>query len=245
MTSESHHFVVRPEDIEGGDRFRLNGEEAHHLSRSARLKVGDEVFLLDGRGNARLGTIDRMEAGEVSGTILETLPQYHESAVRIHLGLGNLKGSRLTMVVEKGTELGIRSLTVLVMRYGVKKGVNLERLDRVALAAMKQCGRGRVPELTASQTYEEWCANLPPQQSMVTLDSPDSLTLREWLDGVESSVSDVWITVGPEGGYHPEERRLAAHRGIPFVSLGPRRLRSETAAIAAVAACETFFSGRG
>ncbi|MFQ6676552.1 MAG: RsmE family RNA methyltransferase [Fidelibacterota bacterium] len=244
MTAERHYFVIDPEAVTGGDRFSLNGTEAHHLSRVARLHVGDEVILLDGKGNAHRGIIDAMEKERVSGRVLETMKEYHEPAVRIHLGVGNLKGSRMNTVAEKGTELGLWSLTPLIMKYGVKRGINVDRLRRVAVAAAKQCGRGRVPEVNRGRSYGEWCRNLPSEQSMIASNSPGSVPIHEWLDGVDNGVSDVWITVGPEGGYHADEERLAARCRIPFVTLGPRRLRSETAAITAVALCDTYFSNR-
>ncbi|MFQ6673619.1 MAG: RsmE family RNA methyltransferase [Fidelibacterota bacterium] len=241
MAVGRHHFLIQPENIIG-NRFELNGSEGHHLAHVARLGVGDEILLLDRLGTAYGGKIEDIHGGIISGIILKTVEEYHEPTTAIHLGIGNLKGSKLCTVVEKGTELGVRSITPLSMAHSVKKGINRERLGRVAESAAKQCGRGRIPVVRRITPFDEWCAKLSPEDGVLTHDSDSSIPVQQWLKSRGAGSGEVWLTVGPEGGYHPDELDLAAERGLSHVSLGPRRLRSETAAVSAIALFDIFFS---
>ena len=241
--SEGHHFLISPTNI-SGNQFWLNGSEGFHLSHVLRLGVGDEIFLLNSHGNAHRALIEKIESGVVSGTIRQTITEYHESRTRLHLGFGILKGSKLDLVAQKATELGARSLTPLIMKHNVRPGINRARLDRIASSAAKQCGRGHIPVISEPVPFDEWCANVASGCSAATDNSDTSIPIWEWLSGCPNNTGNVWLTVGPEGGYHEEEIALISESGIPSVSMGPRQLRSETAAISALAICDSFFSAR-
>lgn len=243
MTSERHHFLISSTDVRG-NRFRLDGSEGHHAARVARLGEGDEIFLLDRRGRAYRATIHRIRTGIVEGSIGETLENYHESMPRVHLGIGILKGENMDLVVEKGTELGVYSITPLIMKFNVKKLVRLERLTRIAESAAKQCGRGHVPVISDPVSFEQWCSRRQGQCAAVMDHSDGSISVDEWLDTCGSDMDDVWLAVGPEGGYHKTEIASVLQAKTARVSLGPRRLRSETAALAALAICDTRFATR-
>lgn len=243
MTRERHHFIVSARALKGG-RFTLDGTEAHHLSRVARLDVGDEIFLLDLQGNAHRASIEEINNGMVSGIIHETEKDYNESIPRLHLGIGILKGANMDMVVEKGTELGVNSITPLAMRYNVRRGFRRDRFERIALSALKQCGRGRVPTISDPIPFSEWCSRLSNKDAAVADSSASSVRVQEWLGNREGNVRDIWLTIGPEGGYHEDELKVISQNGLASVSLGPRRLRSETAALALLAICGAYFAER-
>ncbi|MEE9166951.1 MAG: RsmE family RNA methyltransferase [Candidatus Neomarinimicrobiota bacterium] len=241
MTSERHHFVISSRNT-NGKCFTLDGTEAHHLCRVARLGVGDEVFLLDLTGSAHRASIETIETGVVSGRILETRENYHESLPRLHLGTGILKGANMDTVVEKGTELGVYSMTPLTMKHNVKKGFRRERFEKIAESATKQCGRGHVPAIMEPMPFSEWCFRLKSKCAAVADNSVTSIPFREWLGNQRKELGDIWLTVGPEGGYHEEELKVITKNDLTRVSLGPRRLRSETAAVALLAVCGIHFS---
>jgi len=239
--TERHHFLISSDHIKG-KRFELNKNESFHLNHVSRLSKGDEIFLLDLQGDAYRGCIQKIEEGTISGFIEDRIEQYQESTTRLHLGVGILKGTKMEMIVEKGTELGMFSITPLIMKYNVKNTVRQERLERIAKSAIKQCGRGYLPSILESISFDEWCSNLTPEFAVVTDNFKTSIPIWEWLSRYNHDIDDIWITVGPEGGYHHEEQKVIQETGLSTISLGPRRLKSETAAIAVLAICDNFFS---
>lgn len=236
------HFLIAPKAIVG-NRFKLNGSEGHHLSRVTRIKTGETVYLLDMLGRAYIGKIDGIQKDHVEGAILQTVPNYGKSKVNIHLGVGILKGSKMDTVVEKGTELGMHSFTPLRMRHNVKQIINLERLKRISKSAIKQCGRGLLPMISSPMDFQSWCDSVDVQKAAVAVSGKDNVPIYQWLRELMPGVTDLWLAVGPEGGFHSDEIIAIKKHGIPLVSLGPRRLRSETAVMALLAICDNFFEG--
>ncbi|MDP6592779.1 MAG: RsmE family RNA methyltransferase [Candidatus Marinimicrobia bacterium] len=240
--AERHHFILSDNQIEDG-RFHLNGDEAHHLSNVARIGVGDEVYLIDTRGKAYRAAVDSISEGAVRGPILDMIQGYHEPTVNIHLGIAILKGARLDLVSEKGTELGVASVTPLILKRNVKKGVNRNRLTNVARSAAKQCGRGRVPEINEPASLSEWCQKMKAGCGALLHNSDAAKPMVDWLRNLPDSTSDVWLAVGPEGGFENEELQPVLQLGLEAVSLGKRRLRSETAALSALTIVDHCFTG--
>ena len=242
--TERHHFILSDNQIKG-KHFHLNGGEGHHLSHVARIGVGDEVYLIDTRGRAYRAAVDSVGEGGVNGSILDVIEDYHEPAVKIHLGIAILKGARLAMVAEKGTELGVASVTPLILKRNVKTGVNRNRLANVARSATKQCGRGRVPIINEPASLGEWCLGMKAGCAALLHNSDSAKPMADWLRQMPDHISDVWLTVGPEGGFDDEELQSVSQSGIEAVSLGKRRLRAETAAISAMTLVDHYFAFRG
>lgn len=240
--TERHHFLIDPKCIKD-DRFVLNGSEGHHLKNVVRLGVGDEIYLLDQKGNAFRSIIDKVAAVEITGHVEETITDYNSPAVRLHLAIGLLKGNKMVEVAKRATELGVFSITPLLMKHSVKRNNNRERLLRVMASAQKQCGRGLIPELRTSMRLVDWCQKSPVEFKAFTHPSLDSIPLNRWLNSIKDT-EEISLLVGPEGGYHKDEIAILKRQEISPVSLGNTRMRSETAAIAAAAVSLEYFHAR-
>lgn len=216
-----------------GGRVVLAGDEARHLARVLRAKVGDEVMLFDGRGRswrariARLGRTDiELEAGSPSESPVQPGP-----AVTLAVALP--KGERQKWLVEKLTELGVARLVPLVTERGVAEATPaaLERLERGVIEACKQCGRDWLMEIGTPATIQEVAVAWPATALGVVADPAGGL-----LEAVVSRIAtDVIALVGPEGGFTAAELAHAAAAGWPRVVLAPHILRVETASVALAA----------
>ena len=140
---EEHYFSIQSDQITV-DKFILSDLESIHFSRSLRGKPKDIIWLLDGQGVAyegRVDTIDKL----VCGSILSTIKNYGESTHAIHLVMGLVKGNRMDMVIEKSTELGVKSIQPLLLERQVKNKLNMDRAGRIVISASKQAGRSLFP----------------------------------------------------------------------------------------------------
>ena len=221
-----------------GQDLTLTGEEFHHLRNVLRLQVGDSLSLFDGSGRgfaASLLEMDRQRAILRVGE--EELPS-PESPLELHLAVALAKGEKLDLMVQKGTELGIFAFHPLVTHRADLKldsqraESRLNRWSRVALEACKQSGRTRIPRILPPVILTSFLERELPAHRLL-LDpggQPASLVLQgEAFRGATSLLA----AVGPEGGWSPEELQLLQQRGFHGISLGPRILRAETAAIIA------------
>ncbi len=242
--TEIHHFFVKQKTIQN-DHFILDKNESHHLYRVARVNLGDAVILLNGEGAAYRAVVRDIDDNHlISGTIHESIKAYHEPGVKYHLGIGILKGDKIDLVVEKCTELGVASIAPLMMKHNVKQQVNLERLEKIARSAVKQCGRGYLPEIHPLMEFYTWVNLMRKGNGIVTQIGQNNVSIWQYLTDLPENLDDIWITIGPEGGFHTTEIDLINKHKIPFVSMGQRRLKSETAAIAAMSVLDTFFNRR-
>ena len=238
--SERRHFIINPENL-NGDRFVLNGQEGHHAARVTRMNSDDEITLLDGSGAAYEAVIDTVNDDMIEGRIVDKTERYNEPAINIHLGVGILKGLKMDTVIEKCTELGVRSVTPLVLDNSVKQSINLQRLKKISLSAIKQCGRGLFPDVNDAQALHDWSENSSGELKFMLQDSPESAPLMAQLMASKAH-SEVRLVIGPEGGFSPVEVEALSAAGFIQSSLGHRRLRAETAAIMAVVLCEQILN---
>lgn len=215
-------------------RTEVSGDEFHHSVRVVRLRAGEEVELFDTAGNAARGTVENI--GRDSAVILagEPLPS-RESPLRVQLAMAIIQLEKFELVLQKATELGVASFIPLVTdrielrreRYSGK----MERWNRILFEAVKQCGRARMPSLEEPRSFDEVLAR---EGTKVLFDADAPAGAIEQLDAVT-------LLIGPEGGWSEDELEAAKQRSVIFQRLGPRRLRAETAAIAAVSVIASRF----
>jgi 16S rRNA (uracil1498-N3)-methyltransferase len=220
-----HRFFVDPGAMEGA-RFPIPGPIAHQVLRVLRLGDGDEITLLDG-----LGGMARCRLDDVQCVALERGPAGGESVHRLRVWQALLKGDHLEQVVQHGTELGVANFGLFVSDRCVARGVSsrkLERLRAVAREAAEQSERGIVPPVDEPMTLRE----------ALTAAAPGSVLLFERHAGKRLTEMEAppAIFIGPEGGFSPDEVAAAERAGLAIAGLGPRILRSETVAVAVVAA---------
>jgi len=245
-------FFIAPEDIQKKS-FRLTGPEAFHVVKVLRYVKGQTIVLFDGRGGRFEGLIEDVSPdGAVAGKVTATLtPDDRRAPARVHLYLGLLKASSWDYALEKGTELGASTFTpiltprTVVLLHEVERArAKQDRWARVVMAAAKQCGRGELPRVKEPAAFRD-AIRASKDKGLILLAwegmkgavAGDSLraVLRAADQERGANALDVHVFVGPEGGFTEEEVELAQTEGAVLFGLGPRTLRAETAAAAAVA----------
>lgn len=224
--------------------FDLPDDAAHHAARVLRLKVGDEVEIFDGEGHARRGVLieissKRVVMGELADSSVE-----RESPLRIVLAQALPSGDKLDWVVQKATELGVseiqplsstRSIVKLSPERAAKRG---EHWLQVAIAACEQCGRNSLPVIHPLQELTVWLENTPVDADSCFILLPQGASS---LHAQSQPKSKAVLLVGTEGGFTEAESDLALQHGFTPIRMGKRVMRTETAAIAGVAALQMLW----
>ena len=213
----------------------VTGDEFHHSIRVVRARVGEEVELFDRAGNAAKGIVESIERDRATIQTGEPLPS-RESPLAIHLAMAIIQLEKFELVLQKGTELGVKTFLPLVTehvelrpeRYANKQ----ERWDKIVFEAVKQCGRAIVPKIESPIAFEELITQ-PGDKLLFDAEAPSP--------GTGQRFTDLTLLIGPEGGWAPNELLRARENNVRFERLGPRRLRAETAAIAAVSVVASRF----
>ncbi|MDK2888002.1 MAG: rRNA (uracil1498-N3)-methyltransferase [Thermoanaerobacter sp.] len=232
------YFFVSPEQITGR-RVIITGSDVVHISRVLRLVPGDVITVMDGQGNGYRVRLTGSDRGVVEGEILEHFIPGGEAPLRVTLIQGLSKGDKMDIIIQKSTELGVSCIIPLACTRSVvrltpdKARDRQRRWQRIALEAAKQSRRATVPRVAGIMDLPE-ALNLIP---------PGALALMPWEEERERSLKavlrgrtceEVFIFIGPEGGFAMEEVAMAREKGVYSVSLGPRILRTETAGLAAL-----------
>ncbi len=228
--------------LTSGRRITLEGAAASHINRVLRLRVGAALVLFDGSGGEYQASIDKAHGGAVTVAIGEHRPVERESPLSVTLAQGVSRGERMDLVVQKATELGVTHLVPLLTERSVVR-LTAQQSDRkvnhwraIAIAACEQCGRNRLPSVAAplalTAFLREQAADRAPGHLRLLLSPEGAATPRELRRPQPAALS---VLVGPEGGLTDDEEAAAAAAGFCAVRLGPRVLRTETAAIAALA----------
>ncbi len=219
--------------IEVEDGFALlSEEESLHCTQVLRKKPGDTLNLVDGRGNWYEGLL--MEGGKKKCRILiqKTVANYQKRPFRLHIGLAPTKQmERTEWFLEKATEIGVDEITLLQCKRSERAHIRMDRLQKIVLSAMKQSLRAYLPllhDMTPFHAFVE-AANPDARRFIAYMgESPHHTLLENYKPG-----SDVYIMIGPEGDFTPEEVQKALDCGFSGINLGPHRLRTETAGIVA------------
>ena len=227
-------FYVDPVRVEAG-ALTLLGDEHRHLVRVLRAAPGDRIAVVDGAGGAYDVVITSISRHDVRCRIEERHPGKNELAVSVTIAPALLKNpGRFDVIVEKATELGAVRIMPLHTTRVIGSAAKMDRWSGIALAAMKQCGRCVLPAVEPPADFEDFLRRVPPDALKLIPHERASLPLSAALSGYAGR--DIVICIGPEGGFAEEEIALASKAGFVPVHLGDRRLRAETAAVAALAA---------
>lgn len=226
-------FYVSPEHI-SADTLTLTGDEAHHCVRVMRKKAGDEILAIDGKGTAYRAIITDITRESVECSIKSRAEGMNEPRRQVYLGISLLKhNAKFDIVVEKGTELGVCGFVPLVTERSEKQSANTRRLREIALSATKQCLRSRVPEIFEPVKLADAFELIKAGTIVMAHEkAPQSSLFGKYL-AAHAGVEKLLILIGPEGGFTDNECAAAEQKGAQLVSLGVRRLRTETAAIIA------------
>lgn len=214
----------------------LPEDEARHVGRALRKQPGDEIVVVDGVGGWHRVVLDHVDRRTVAGRVVETRHGVGEGESDLCIGLALLKNrNRYETFLEKAVELGVTAIVPLRTARTEKGRLKRTRAENILVAAMKQCGRSRLPHLAETQSLDEALARTSAEQLLLCHEQADaSRTLAAALAASPGAQSRC-VLVGPEGGFTEGEVEQVRAAGGEVVSLGPRRLRAETAAITAAA----------
>jgi len=229
--------------LEPGGRFTLTGSAAGHLTRVLRLGPRAALTLFNGRGGEYAASIEQVRGGEVTVAVGEHRPIERESPFPLTLAQGVSRGERMDLVVQKATELGAARLVPVLTERSIVR-LDEEQSDRksshwraIAIAACEQCGRNRLPEVALPTQLSEFLRQ-PAGESVQLLLSPGA---TQRIEDVPRPARGATVLIGPEGGLSDAEQNAARTAGFTAVNLGPRVLRTETAAIAALTLLQREF----
>lgn len=227
-----HRFFLPPDTFRG-ERVHFPADLARQITQVLRLRPGDRVVALDGLGHAFLVELKMMSKQRVDGNILSQQAATGEPAGELILYPALSKGERFEWVLQKGVELGVTLFQPILTQRTLRRSPGAgrwERWRRIIREAAEQSGRGKLPPLRPPITFEQALAEAPGLKLL-----PSVLAERPALEALAQASWPVSLFVGPEGGFSSEEVALArTNKAIP-VTLGPRVLRTETAAIVMVA----------
>lgn len=227
-----HRAYAEKADIRDGIAH-IRGDEAKHMKNVLRMQPGETFVVFDGTGVDYLCRALSVGA-EVEAEIVSSERNTTEPNIRVSLYQAYPKAAKMEDIVQKAVELGAAGIIPFISQRCVKRPEDRARLKRVALAAVKQCGRSVLPEVTEVLSFEAAMARMKAHDKLIVCWEEEKQTsLKEALRG---ELSDIGIVIGPEGGF--ESGEVARMRGIGGVSatLGPRILRTETAGIAVLSA---------
>ncbi len=242
-------FFYTPKPEEG----QLPSDEAQHALRVLRLQMGDEMFLMDGQGVFHRAVITAADNHHCRYRILESVPQTPEWMGSIHVAVAPTKNmDRMEWLVEKATEIGMDRFSLLDCRFSERRIVKTERLEKIVVAAMKQSHKAWKPVLDEMMPFQKFIrrADLPDQrfiahcypESDIHPDGPANpvdggfatVPTTPFLLDILKPQTPALVLIGPEGDFSIDEVRDAEAAGFRSISLGRSRLRTETAALAAV-----------
>jgi 16S rRNA (uracil1498-N3)-methyltransferase len=241
---QRHRFYAHNSQI-SDSQIMLEGDESHHLARVLRLREGAAVFAFDGEGSEWECQIASLGKRETALTIVRQLTDVVESPLHLTLAQALVKGDKFDMIVQKATELGVTRIVPLLTRHSDIRRVEerteqrLQRWRRISLEALKQCGRRRLVDISEPVSFADFCASGSAGQNLI-FSERGGRTLREVAAGLQP-VSRLSVSVASEGGWSEDELKSAETNGFLAVHLGARVLRTETAAITAVALAQQLF----
>lgn len=226
-------FSISP--IELGTIARIEGDEAHHAGRVSRLRIGERIEVIDRDGKTAEAVVETISPREVLARVALAVVS-RESPLSITLAMALIKPDLFELVLRKATELGVAVIQPLLGdRVEIRPDRirnRRERWERIVREAVKQSGRSRIPFIGEPMAFDEI---VQAGGTLLIFDETPSGEVAP------EETGELTLLIGPEGGWSERELKLAGEKGIATVALGPRRLRAETAAIAAVAWAQIRF----
>jgi 16S rRNA (uracil1498-N3)-methyltransferase len=231
--------------LAAGKRVILEGNAASHVTRVLRLRVGEALTLFNGAGGEYAASIDAARGGRLTVAVGEPRAVERESPLTLTLAQGVSRGERMDLVVQKATELGVSGIVPLftersVVRLGAQQAERkLNHWRAIAIAACEQSGRNRLPNVAPPVSLADLLRSGADREGGTRLLLSPGASSR--LDALPRPATSITVLIGPEGGLTNAEQEAAVAAGFLPVRLGPRVLRTETAAIAALTLLQREF----
>lgn len=238
--------IFQPYTINQNSLITLDDNAFNHLIRVLRMKTGESITLFDGSNQITPAVIHEVNKKTVIVKTANSVLDNRESPLNIHLGQVISRGDKMEFTIQKSVELGVNTITPLLSeRCGVK--LDQDRLEKkvqqwqkIVISACEQCGRNIIPSINPVMKLETWCANLT-----------DSLKLNlhpkaeQGINQLPNDNKNISLLIGPEGGLSNEEISMTHQYQFTDILLGPRVLRTETAALTAITALQVRFGDLG
>jgi len=218
----------------------ISGDEFHHIAHVFRYQVGDEIQLTSGKGLLGTAKITSLDKRQLTAEILD-ICRKEKSSPRVAAAIPLLKNKHDALIVEKLTELGVSDFFPILTERSVRQASanTIDKLEKIAIAAIKQCDNAFLPQIHPAQTLVEFLENPAEFQPLVALESGKNIPLTLILK--QMPPQPLCFIIGPEGGFSEKEVKYFKEKQIPTFTLGNHILRAETAAIATAAQIIGFF----
>ncbi len=237
-------FIDNP--IEPGVELTLPKKTSHHIGNVLRMHKGERLHLFNGTGGYFPAEITSVNNRHVMIMPGEYIGDDCESPLKICLGQGISRGQHMDYTIQKAVELGVSTIVPVITQHSNVK-LNTDRTEKrmlhwkgIIIHAGEQCGRNLLPELVRPQTLSDW---METDKNPLKIILEPTATSR--LSELASKVTNISILSGPEGGFSEQEITLAEQNGYIPVKIGPRVLRTETAAVAVISICQVLWGDMG
>jgi 16S rRNA (uracil1498-N3)-methyltransferase len=214
----------------------LPEEEATHALRVLRLKAGDEMMLMDGKGNYYRAEVTLAHTHHCCYAIKDVLPQERQWKGSVHLAIAPTKMmDRIEWMVEKAVEIGVDELSFLDCQFSERRVVKLPRIEKIVISAVKQSRKAWMPQVNEIKSFDDFINTISTEHKYIA-HCYDEIPRTYLFDELRlsSDTCDAVVMIGPEGDFSIDEVRRAMDKGFKSVHLGTSRLRTETAGLSAV-----------
>ena len=213
--------------------LKLDEEESNHAIKVLRMNVGDSLQIVDGKGGYYEAVISDAHHKHCRVDIINKISEYQVRPYRLHVAIAPTKNiDRLEWFVEKATEIGVDEITPIICEHSERKVVKKDRLDKIAISAMKQSKKAYLPLVNEPVSMFSFVSKCTEKQKFIAHCMSDSKRVE--LSNSYIPGSDVVVLIGPEGDFSPSELSQSLMCGFEPVSMGKCRLRTETAGVVAV-----------
>lgn len=239
--------IFQPIDLTCGVMVQLSSQASHHLITVLRAKIQDDLVLFNGKGGEYLSTITQINKKQVSVQINKFIEREAESFLELYLAQGISRGEKMDYTIQKAVELGVKKIVpLLTERCTVKldeerRAKKVQHWQSIIMSACEQSGRNQIPELLCPMMLEDGLSSVQADWRFVL--SP--IAVSQLKEMPIQKTQRVMLLIGPEGGLSEAEIGLAGQYGFLPLNLGPRILRTETAAVAAMAVLQYHFGDMG
>ena len=243
-------FFIHPEALNQKTGL-ISGSDAKHISKVLRIKESGRLFLFDGKGFDYEAEIVRVSSEKVQVNILKKFPSKSEPVVHITVAQALLKDRKMDDIIRQITELGIfrwipfpahRSVSRLHSR---RLSSRMERWERIAKESLKQCGRNKTPAIISADSFEAMLSLSENSDIKIIFWENETAALTDFMALDEKSMQNIFMGIGPEGGFTDEEIEKATACGFKTLSLGPRILKSDTATVSACTLMQYLYGDLG
>jgi len=206
----------------------LNEEESWHCSKVLRLKNEDIVFVTNGTGTMCKAKIIDNNKNKCILDIVETTCNYNKRNFNLHIAISPLQSSdRFEWFVEKAVEIGIDEITPILCERSERKKINIERLNKLVISAVKQSLKAYIPKINSLTSYSDFVSNINVNLKAIAHCGENTININKW----QKKNTDCLVLIGPEGDFTQHEIDYALKNNFTAISLGNSRLRTETAAV--------------